>query len=983
MIVTFVSQCEKKALARTRRVLDGFADRIGDNTWQTVITEDGVIAVKKLLRKTVTKSTAVSCHWVRGRRRSELLWIVGNRNKFNLQGIVPVNSTQKEVFMDVITMKAKQNQFYANTKLQPLAEHSFAIGYIAKKLFERVVENDEHQNLSNVAYLAGCLHDLGKLDPHFQDWVKKGKQKDPDDDGQHIDVKFTFDKHPRHNEISLLLFNLLEKQCVGLNNPQKESLQHVIYWHHAKPYRQKDDFTGVIKAYEYLTKNLNDDIFENLVKNSVLMLKKIQQCASHYSCEFTQIEKYLPWSIESFNDLIENFQYDFKSTEFPEFKRYLITDNLAKTRQKILYNAQHNLLRACVISADRLVSSWSADDLIENLAQQRLDDFIEDTQEEISALISSLEEVTQKFPDSERSKKQNEVAQKLADVRDIAVLSGAAGSGKTKIALEWAKLKNAQKVIWVCPRVQVCQGIFEELTTDYLPNAKVEIFTGEFKYTNSWENVTSENEYFSGDVIVTTIDQILGSITTHSKVNSLLPFMDALVVFDEYHEYIGMEIFNLLFAELIANKNMRKAYEKNTLLVSATPHYLYLKEILDIESDNVIEMSSFNQSHYQINFIDYDDSDKLNSLFFKKYDAKTFVISNTALTAQQSFIYQQEQENSILFHSKFKRSDKKKWFGEVYESFKKNGTTQYDVLRSGPIVQASLNISCNAMLSEMTHAENILQRLGRLDRFGENSTINILTIAITEGIKQGKSNGASAKFLNSLHGLQSAKVWYEFLNHQLADQTFTLPKLYQLYKDFYLSPANEKNQQLLLQDLEKAIKSSILQLNNKVTEPVKVVQKNTITERKSKISKNSLRGDSRFVQLAVVNVNNYKFPIFENFYAYQIPLDDMTEFDNLTESLSTIRDLGLINFIAQKHGNIDVTHPVQGIPEKKQTVRCKVLENYARDAEYPLYLSYIEDDLNKVGGTGIRHTEAIYYAVCDKQPIGAISLNKIQILTTN
>ena len=54
MIVTFVSQCEKKALPRTRRVLDAFANRIGNNTWQTVITEDGLIAVKKLLRKTVT-----------------------------------------------------------------------------------------------------------------------------------------------------------------------------------------------------------------------------------------------------------------------------------------------------------------------------------------------------------------------------------------------------------------------------------------------------------------------------------------------------------------------------------------------------------------------------------------------------------------------------------------------------------------------------------------------------------------------------------------------------------------------------------------------------------------------------------------------------------------------------------------------------------------------------------------------------------------
>ncbi|HUH43942.1 MAG TPA: hypothetical protein VLZ44_02110, partial [Treponemataceae bacterium] len=63
MMVVFVSQCEKKALGKTRRVLDAFADRIGDNTWQTVITEEGLNAVRKLLRKTASKSTAVSCHW--------------------------------------------------------------------------------------------------------------------------------------------------------------------------------------------------------------------------------------------------------------------------------------------------------------------------------------------------------------------------------------------------------------------------------------------------------------------------------------------------------------------------------------------------------------------------------------------------------------------------------------------------------------------------------------------------------------------------------------------------------------------------------------------------------------------------------------------------------------------------------------------------------------------------------------------------------
>ena len=67
MIVTFVSQCEKKALNKNRRVLDAFADRIGDRTWQTVITNEGLNAVKKLLRKTASKNSAVSCNWMRSR----------------------------------------------------------------------------------------------------------------------------------------------------------------------------------------------------------------------------------------------------------------------------------------------------------------------------------------------------------------------------------------------------------------------------------------------------------------------------------------------------------------------------------------------------------------------------------------------------------------------------------------------------------------------------------------------------------------------------------------------------------------------------------------------------------------------------------------------------------------------------------------------------------------------------------------------------
>ncbi len=47
-------------LNKTRHVLDAFANRIGSRTWQTPITEEGLKAVKKLLKKTATKNTAVA-----------------------------------------------------------------------------------------------------------------------------------------------------------------------------------------------------------------------------------------------------------------------------------------------------------------------------------------------------------------------------------------------------------------------------------------------------------------------------------------------------------------------------------------------------------------------------------------------------------------------------------------------------------------------------------------------------------------------------------------------------------------------------------------------------------------------------------------------------------------------------------------------------------------------------------------------------------
>ena len=207
---------------------------------------------------------------------------------------------------------------------------------------------------------------------------------------------------------------------------------------------------------------------------------------------------------------------------------------------------------------------------------------------------------------------------------------------------------------------------------------------------------------------------------------------------------------------------------------------------------------------------------KCNPLY-QTQPQNTFVISNTAITAQQSFISNQQSETALLFHSKYKKSDKQDLFEEVFNTFKKGGTKDYSLLRAGPIVQASLNITCDKMLTEYTVAENWLQRLGRLDRFGENTQPNIYITAVPETLANGKQNGRCARFLNQSHCLQSAKAWYFFLLDKIADKsTFTIGELYQLYQDFNEDP---KSREAIEQDLVVALKNSVYLLNTKVMDP--------------------------------------------------------------------------------------------------------------------------------------------------------------------
>lgn len=133
MNILLISQCTKRAREQSCQILDQFAERKGDAAWQTAITLEGLETLRRLLRKTARRNTAVACHWIKKGGQTDLLWIVGNPRRFSVTGAVPTNRTSRDI------LRSQNESHWRST-----------------------------ESIALLAAIAGLFHDFGKAGALFQ-----------------------------------------------------------------------------------------------------------------------------------------------------------------------------------------------------------------------------------------------------------------------------------------------------------------------------------------------------------------------------------------------------------------------------------------------------------------------------------------------------------------------------------------------------------------------------------------------------------------------------------------------------------------------------------------------------------------------------------------------------------------------------------------------------------------------------------------------
>ena len=338
-----------------------------------------------------------------------------------------------------------------------------------------------------------------------------------------------------------------------------------------------------------------------------------------------------------------------------------------------------------------------------------------------------------------------ELQKQALETRGDVILNAPTGYGKTETSLLWAHnnfdivhSKNGKKIyypnrlFYVLPYKASINAMFERLKNSFSEENAVGVLhssSNYYLYSSGYEHKKLTNLFkkiYSPIKVLTPFQIMKGFFGVGFFEMTLSELSKSLLVFDEIHAY-DENITGILLAML---EILKSEYGAKILLMSATMP-TFLKELFEeAVSPKELKLTKDGLDKYtrhRVNIIDGSIFDVVDSLEKNDYFEKPLLITcNTVDRAIEVYKLLSKSYKTLLIHGRFTYGDREKLEQKI-----KNNLNEYDIVVSTQVIEVSLDISFNSIISEPAPLDALIQRFGRVNRQGWKTntikTVNILT----------------------------------------------------------------------------------------------------------------------------------------------------------------------------------------------------------------------------------------------------------------
>ena len=342
---------------------------------------------------------------------------------------------------------------------------------------------------------------------------------------------------------------------------------------------------------------------------------------------------------------------------------------------------------------------------------------------EIEKKNNFLEEELENFKKKLKIFEWNKMQQFMVENRKRnVILKAQTGLGKTEAALLWI---GNSKGFFTLPLRSATNSIFERLTNQIISTEnkrKIGLLHSNFKdaYIENCGGNESEilkyitsTRQFSLAITICTIDQLFDFVFKAAGFEMKLATLSySKIVIDEIQMYSPELTGYLLFGL----KQITEFGGKFSVITATFPpvlsYFLKKLKINFIESENFIE----DKIRHSVKVLDEEMSAEfIDKIYQKNKNLKILVVCNTIKKANE--IYEKLNEtknvNINLIHSRFINSDRKKKDKEIFEFA---SSTESGIWIGTQVIEASLDIDFDVLITELSDLNGLFQRMGRCYR---------------------------------------------------------------------------------------------------------------------------------------------------------------------------------------------------------------------------------------------------------------------------